>query len=60
MQEILVRDVPYIIPYYAKKVEAYRSDRFQGWVIDPQGILSLEGRFSLTVITPVNSEELEG
>jgi peptide/nickel transport system substrate-binding protein len=54
MQEILVRDVPYIIPYYAQKVEAYRTDRFQGWVVDPQGILQLgSGRISLMVITPV-------
>jgi peptide/nickel transport system substrate-binding protein len=35
MQGILVRDAPYIIPYYAQTVEAYRSDKFQGWVIDP-------------------------
>ena len=54
MQEILVRDVPYIIPYYAQNVEAYRSDKFQGWVTDPEGVLSLgSGRISLTVVTPV-------
>jgi peptide/nickel transport system substrate-binding protein len=53
MQEILVRDVPYIIPYYAETVEAYRSDKFQGWVIDPEGILSLDSRISLTAVTPV-------
>ena len=41
MQGILVRDVPYIIPYYAQTVEAYRSDKFQGWVIDPEGMLDL-------------------
>jgi peptide/nickel transport system substrate-binding protein len=53
MQEILVRDVPYIIPYYAENVEAYRSDKFQGWVVDPEGILYLANRISLTTISPV-------
>jgi peptide/nickel transport system substrate-binding protein len=57
MQQILVRDVPYIIPYYDQAVEAYRSDRFQGWLIDPEGILDLtsypHNRLSLTTITPV-------
>jgi hypothetical protein len=49
-----VRDVPYIIPYYAQAVEAYRSDKFQGWVTDSDGVLSLgSGRISLTVVTPV-------
>ena len=45
--------MPYIIPYYAENVEAYRSDKFQSWVVDPEGILSLSGRISLTAITPV-------
>jgi peptide/nickel transport system substrate-binding protein len=53
MQEILMRDVPYIIPYYRQASEAYRTDRFQGWNIDPEGILQLVDRSSLTVITPV-------
>jgi len=57
MQQILMRDVPYIIPYYDQAVEAYRSDKFQGWVIDPEGILDLtsypHNRISLTTITPV-------
>jgi peptide/nickel transport system substrate-binding protein len=53
MQEILIRDVPYIIPYYAQNVEAYRSDKFQGWVVDPEGILDLETRISLTAVSPV-------
>ena len=53
MQEILVRDVPYIIPYYAENVTAYRTDRFQGFVVDPEGLLDLTGRISMTAITPV-------
>ena len=53
MQEMLVRDVPYIIPWYADKVTAYRTDRFQGFVVDPEGLLDLTGRISITAITPV-------
>jgi peptide/nickel transport system substrate-binding protein len=53
MQEILLRDVPYIIPYYRQNSEAYRTDRFQGWVIDPEGLLYLTDRTSLSVITPI-------
>jgi len=53
MQEIIMRDVPYIIPYYGQAVEAYRADRFQGWVIDPEGVLALSDRISLVEITPV-------
>ncbi len=53
MQEILLRDVPYIIPWYAQTIEAYRSDRFTGFVIDPDGLQNLNSRISLTAITPV-------
>ncbi len=53
LQEIIVRDVPYIIPYYPQKLEAYRSDRFQGWVIDPQGLQTLSSRISLVAISAV-------
>lgn len=53
MQEIAVRDVPYIIPYYPQTVQAYRNDRFQGWVVEEDAILYLPDRTSLTVITPV-------
>jgi peptide/nickel transport system substrate-binding protein len=53
LQEILLRDVPYIIAYYADNVQAYRTDRFQGYVVDPEGLLDLSGRISLTAISPV-------
>ncbi|WP_370650215.1 oligopeptide/dipeptide ABC transporter ATP-binding protein [Oscillochloris sp. ZM17-4] len=53
MQQILLRDVPYIIPYYAQNVEAYRKDRFQGWVVDPEGVLALSSRISLTAVSPI-------
>jgi peptide/nickel transport system substrate-binding protein len=53
MQEIMLRDVPYIIPYYQQKVQAYRSDRFQGWVNEEGALLYLQDRTSLTMITPI-------
>jgi peptide/nickel transport system substrate-binding protein len=53
MQALLVRDVPYIIPYYAQNVEAYRSDRFQGFVIDPDGLLELINRRTIVGVSPI-------
>jgi peptide/nickel transport system substrate-binding protein len=52
MQEILHRDVAYIVPYYAEATQAFRTDRFQGWVTD-QPKVALEDPSSLTVIEPV-------
>jgi peptide/nickel transport system substrate-binding protein len=52
MQEILLRDVPYIIPWYAQAVLAYRGYRFTGFVIDPEGLQNLNGRISLVAIRP--------
>jgi peptide/nickel transport system substrate-binding protein len=50
MQEILVRDVPYIIPYYQKEIQAWRTDAFVGWPeIDPT--LGLEDPTSLAAIS---------
>lgn len=54
MQEILHRDVAYIVPYYAQATQAFRSDRFRGWVTD-QPTVALEDPTSLTVIEPVGN-----
>jgi peptide/nickel transport system substrate-binding protein len=34
MQQIVFDDVVYIIPYYAQAVQAFRKDRFTGWILD--------------------------
>ena len=34
MQEIVHNDVVYIIPFYEQNVQAYRTDRFTGWILD--------------------------
>ena len=52
MQEIVHNDVVYIIPYYPQKAQAYRTDRFTGW-LDDQPRLALEDLSSLARITPV-------
>jgi len=52
MQQILHDDVAYIIPFYAQATQAYRTDRFTGWITD-QPKVALEDPTSLTVIEPV-------
>ena len=38
MQEMVFNDRPYIVLYYEKNLQAYRSDRFTGFVESPLGI----------------------
>lgn len=52
MQRIVHDDVVYVIPYYEQTVQAYRTDRFQGWITDAPK-LALEDPTSLLVIEPV-------
>jgi hypothetical protein len=42
----------YIIPFYAQAVQAYRKDRFTGWITD-QPKLELSDVTSLYVVSPV-------
>jgi peptide/nickel transport system substrate-binding protein len=51
MQKIVHDDVVYIIPFYSKQVQAFRTDRFTGWITD-QPKLMLEDVTSLMVIEP--------
>ncbi len=51
MQQIIHDDVPYIIPYYPLAVQAYRTDRFSGW-LDSETKLALEDPSSLIGIEP--------
>jgi peptide/nickel transport system substrate-binding protein len=52
MQQIVHDDVVYIIPFYSKAVQAYRTDRFTGWLTGKPK-LALEDVSSLSVIEPV-------
>jgi peptide/nickel transport system substrate-binding protein len=51
MQQILMDDVPYIIPYYLQIVEAHRTDTFTGWSTE-FAPLGLEDPSQLTVLRP--------
>ena len=56
MQQMMLSDLPYIIPYYQMEVQAFRNDRFTGWPVPAEGsnsILYLQDPISLTVIQPV-------
>ena len=52
MQSIIHDDAPYIIPYYAFAIQAYRTDRFTGWK-DSESKVALEDISSLLNIEPV-------
>jgi peptide/nickel transport system substrate-binding protein len=52
MQQIAFDDVVYIIPYYQQAIQAYRVDRFTGWITDTTKI-ELSDVSSLVVIEPV-------
>lgn len=52
IQKIVHEDVVYIIPFYSKAIQAYRTDRFTGWLVD-QPKLALDDVTSLVVIEPV-------
>jgi peptide/nickel transport system substrate-binding protein len=52
MQQIVFDDVVYIIPYYDPALQAFRTDRYAGWITD-QPKVELSDPTSLTVIEPV-------
>lgn len=52
MQKLVHDDVVYIIPFYDANVQAYRTDRFTGWVTD-QAKVELGDVTSLILIEPV-------
>ena len=52
MQQIAFDDVVYIIPYYEQQIQAYRVDRFTGWITNTTKI-ELSHVSSLLVIEPV-------
>ena len=52
MQKIVHDDVVYIIPFYSANVQAFRNDRFQGWITDA-GKVELSDITSLSVVEAV-------
>ena len=58
MEQMLYDDAPYIITYYANGLEAYRNDRFTGWVKQPKdtGTLIYQwGTWSYFDVAPVSA-----
>ncbi|MFM9134720.1 MAG: ABC transporter substrate-binding protein [bacterium] len=57
-QRILYDDVAYVVTWYYDNLEAYRSDRFEGFVGQPEGSGSLlfqYGTYSYDGVAPVGS-----
>ena len=52
MQQIAFDDVVYIIPYYEQSIQAYRVDKFTGWITDKARV-EISDVSSLVVIEPV-------
>ncbi len=52
MQEIVHKDVVYLIPFYPQNTQAFRTDRFTGWITDKPKV-ELSDVTSLVVIEPV-------
>lgn len=53
LQRLALQDVVYLVPYYAHRVQACRTDRFAGWPANPPKV-ALEHPSSLTVIRAVH------
>jgi peptide/nickel transport system substrate-binding protein len=51
MQQIAFDDVVYIIPYYQQAIQAFRTDRFSGWITDKAKV-ELSDVSSLIAIAP--------
>lgn len=52
MQRLVHDDVVYIIPFYPSAVQAYRTDRFTGWITNTPR-LGLETAQALSALSPV-------
>ena len=59
MQQILYDDVAYVVTYYYDNLEAFRSDRFTGFVGQPEGSGSYTfqyGTYTYENVTPISDE----
>ena len=50
MQEMLYNDRPYIVLYYSANLQAYRSDRFSGFIESPLGLDSVYSYLKVTSV----------
>lgn len=62
MQRMVYEDSPYVVLYYDTNLQAYRSDRWTGFVKQPQpdgDLLAAYGPFSYISIEPVSAESAQ-
>ncbi len=62
MQQMLYDDAVYMVTYYANGLEAYRNDRFTGWVQQPTGngtLIYQWGTWSYFDVEPVTAASVE-
>lgn len=52
MQQMVFDDVVFLVPFYPNAVQAYRTDRFTGWLTDKNRV-ALEDISSLLLVEPV-------
>ena len=52
MQKIVFDDAVYVIPYYAQAIQAFRSDKFKGWITNMPKV-ELPDVSSLVAVEPV-------
>jgi len=52
MQNLVHDDVVYIVPFYQRAVQAYRTDTFHGWLTN-SGNLDLDTPSSLGIVQPI-------
>jgi hypothetical protein len=58
MQRMAYEDAPYIILYYNLSLQAYRTDRFEGWVTDqPVGVVLAYNRGTYMNLRPIGAGE---
>lgn len=59
MQQIIYDNVAYVVTFYYDNLEAYRSDRFEGFVGQPEGSGSLlfqYGTYSYENVAPISAD----
>jgi peptide/nickel transport system substrate-binding protein len=56
MQRIVYEEAPYIILYYPDAVEAYRTDKFEGWTRVPEGIGNVISQVNKSTFLSIRSK----
>lgn len=52
-QEMIARDLPYIVLYSGEWIDAYRADRFEGWFLGPGGLGNELSYYTIKQVAPI-------